>query len=827
MQAHDVSLKFLGQVGELEVPFFQRNYVWDKTNWEELLQSLEEKQLPFLGSIILKTSVDSEGNNYHIIVDGQQRLTTITLLVKAIFDILPSDCRKPGDGTRSIVEGNLFYRKNATDPFSKSRIKIKHSRVDQEDYANIIKAGLFEGHPAIDWRDIPDKSSLIVRCYRYYCEVLSGKSVDELNDLLNQMFNDQRRVFVRILLQENDSNEQKIFDTINRAGERLTAADIIKNNLFRICLEKRVEVGETENDVCHLYDDNWASVFSPDQEVQALWDIKRVFGNVQRTNLEFLLYCYAIIKWGSRKDIFSNLEAVYNDNLEELSYGQLKAVVKEIHSYAQIYKEKIIDFQNKLQIAEETPFFRHTSIVDHLLLILEVFGVQMFYPYVLKRLMDCQGNYNTPELKRDYGILESFIIRRRLSGKGVTDYSSKCNQILHDEGDHQGNRIVEVLVPEMNNRISGLADNDIADDLKKPNKDTAKILLFCIELYLRDIHSVDPNVLTYTYTLEHILPQKWKSKWMDVPITDENGIVVEGTDEEKWTCRERAIKSLGNMLLLTRKINTTISNGSFVDKIEHEMGYKECSKLKTTEEALYLYNHGDQVWDEKHIYDREKKLAEQILKIWPNYSELVGKPVEEEMVQEEQMVEVASPTVDDFSAAAFEDPLQLIAEMANLQGEGDGSVLWEPSETLQTDQELMEFWSYITTMKMDHSYKPVLLKTFLANANEFGVAPFGEVVDAFFDYYAQRRINNMVVEQSDSVTCKQDCSKDEVRALILRYPYDRYYRRGIMLLNSEDNTLHFNKSIWGKLSEHDFELIKRICDNKITQYYDRLTELEL
>lgn len=126
-------------------------------------------------------------------------------------------------------------------------------------------------------------------------------------------------------------------------------------------------------------------------------------------------------------------------------------------------------------------------------------------------------------------------------------------------------------------------------------------------------------------------------------------------------------------------------------------------------------------------------------------------------------------------------------------------------------------------MTMSYSYKPVLLKAFLENANESGVASFGKVVNDFLDFYMHRRLSNEVIEQGNSVVCKTDCSIEEARELILRYPYDRYNRRGIMQLISEDDTLHFSASIWSKLSGHDFEIIKRICDNKIAQYYDRLS----
>lgn len=658
MVANDIALTFLGEDKEFRIPFFQRNYVWKQSNWEELLESFEDETLPFLGSIIVKLCTDENGSTYHTIIDGQQRLTTITILVKAIFDILPDEKKGLGKGPRKIIEGNLFYLKNATDDFEQSHIKIQHSRVDHFDYEKVIKAGLFDDCPALDWHTIDDNSSAIMLCYRYYCERLSQKNDDELKQLLDRMFDPDKHFFVKILLKENDSNEQRIFDTINRAGVHLSAADIIKNNLFRLLLDKRSETGETEKDVCDLYDDNWASIFSPNSDVQALWDIRRVFGNVQRTNLEFLLYCYAVIKWGQSKDIFSDLDKVYNDNLKDLSYGQLKAVVKEIHSYGFIYRKEIIDFQRKLQDVEESPFFKYANTVDRLLLILERFGVQMFYPYVLKQLKNYQGDYHNPGLIRDFGILESFIIRRRLSGKGVTDYSTKCNQILHGEGEPAGNNIIDTLVYDLNDPTSGIANPDIINYLKKPNTETAKIVLFCIELYLIDKHSVDPNFLTYTYTLEHMLPQKWVAKWSDVPIVDENGAAIEGTDDEKLTARNNAVKSLGNMLLLSRKLNTSISNGSFEDKNEKALGYKECSKLETTKEALFPYSHGDKIWDEKHIHDREKVLLNHILTIWPNYSELI---VVGSLTNDEQDdIEEVALSVDDFSAEALSDPIKLL-----------------------------------------------------------------------------------------------------------------------------------------------------------------------
>ena len=95
MKANGVPITFLGESKELAVPFFQRHYVWKEENWQELLQSFQNTDtVPFLGSIILK---DKGWGNFEII-DGQQRLTTITILAKALYLI------------HRINPGDAFFR---------------------------------------------------------------------------------------------------------------------------------------------------------------------------------------------------------------------------------------------------------------------------------------------------------------------------------------------------------------------------------------------------------------------------------------------------------------------------------------------------------------------------------------------------------------------------------------------------------------------------------------------------------------------------------------------------------------------------------------------
>lgn len=90
MQAEGTDLGFLKKNLRLEIPYFQRAYVWNENNWEDLFENLiDEKQSHFLGSIILKriNTVCGEIERFSVI-DGQQRLTTLSILLRACYDNL-------------------------------------------------------------------------------------------------------------------------------------------------------------------------------------------------------------------------------------------------------------------------------------------------------------------------------------------------------------------------------------------------------------------------------------------------------------------------------------------------------------------------------------------------------------------------------------------------------------------------------------------------------------------------------------------------------------------------------------------------------------------
>ena len=155
---------------------------------------------------------------------------------------------------------------------------------------------------------------------------------------------------------------------------------------------------------------------------------------------------------------------------------------------------------------------------------------------------------------------------------------------------------------------------------RKFNNTQARFMIFLIEMLSRngEEDSYSDFLKIDTYTLEHVMPQKWQTSWYDVPSYDEMGKLVDRNDVDNFIQgRNRAIKSLGNCALLTSKLNAKISNSNFATKIEGKSGAncggmrKFAASLLTTKDIIAVYDNA-KIWDEREIYMHEKKYFEKL-----------------------------------------------------------------------------------------------------------------------------------------------------------------------------------------------------------------------
>lgn len=577
MEAHARDLQFLAAEQIVRIPFFQRPYVWKEENWDALLEDLaDSERTHFLGSLILKqVGVTSGEPRVVLVIDGQQRLTTLGILLKALYDGLPPELRT---NALSAIRTLLFFQKSPLDPGWV--VKLEHSRVDREAYETIIRSGI--DTPEADLEEEP--SSRIERCYRHFRRKLGDRSESERRALFTRLLDQQNKMLVVIDLHVRD-DEQAIFDTINSAGVRLTAADIVKNALF----QRAIEVLGRDAAV-RLYETSWSKTFLEDDETVEYWSTERKTGRLMRDNIEILLHAVAVIAglYDPEKHSLSQLAALYKAEIAKLATADaVTSFVAQITRYAALYREHLEPLDGALEDGDH---------LERLLHVLEVFDVSTFLPFVLFAL----GREDDDERARLLRQLERLVVRRAVAGHETRSYNRLTRELVQ-----RPEALAELL--------QKTSDQEVAKGLRGIDNKTAAVLLFWVELRRRsNDRNFDEKALVFRYTLEHVMPQKWEAHWALPLKTKADGTLM--SPEEAKRDRTEKVYWLGNMTLLTGSLNSSLKNKPFDRKVSGEgrmRGMKRYASLSITQDVV-----AETSWDEGKIEARTAALEKEILAIW-------------------------------------------------------------------------------------------------------------------------------------------------------------------------------------------------------------------
>ena len=607
MEAHDRSFYFMSTPSYYDIPFFQRAYVWSEENWEELLQNLtDESQNHFLGSIILKNEVVQAGDiARYFVIDGQQRLTTLSVLLRACFDHIANNndeyqySQEILTKNKGTMENLLFVAEGG---FSSAlHIKINHSHLDKKAYETVVNGDLAKGNAWEQYLSKQDSTvSAIIRGYAYFrneFKVMDQKTIERLWDLLTM---DKIRFLVNIDLGVDD-NEQAIFDTVNTAGVRLSSADTIKNLLYQRYIEiLRQEGIQNADDVAiKKYDETWATAFLKDEDTDSYWLTERQYGRMMRSNIETFLHAFAVLQglFNPATDTMVELPQKYRDVVFSMDKMAMEQLLTDVDAYASVFKDYFFSGQKSIGFEDS---------VDRILNICGALEISTFYPYVLQQLYDMErGEAASDEVNDRLFALERYLVLNAICKGSTENYNNECVQLVDKK--RTPNEICQSSIY--------ITEESFASGLRRMTANKLPtMLLFWVELYKRNQDKVDIKQLVYDYTLEHIMPRKWQQNWMSVPSFDTNGNLIEDS-ETKDRVRSRAIYEIGNMTLLNSRLNSSISNSAFTDKVNGKngkKGIKDLADLMLTKEVIN--NNND--WNESKIYARTIELEELIRKIW-------------------------------------------------------------------------------------------------------------------------------------------------------------------------------------------------------------------
>lgn len=588
--------------------FFREHMYGGKENWSELLENLSNRNgNHFLGSIILKNELTAAGNVARFsVIDGQQRLTTLSILLRACYDHIVKHrvmygydediiktCQIKMESLLFVSEGGIRHTLH---------IKINHSRLDKKAFESVIKGELDREDRWEKYIDAPDNENIspIICAYAYFRDELEDADLGTIDYLWELLTADRIKFLVNINLDIHD-NEQAIFDTVNSAGVRLSSADTIKNLLYQRYVELLRGSGsdDVDDNAAAVYESTWVDAFTFDEDINAYWETQRQYGRMRRSSIETFLHAFAVAEgfFNPAENTMAELPQEYRKKISKMDLEQMDNFLRKLHDYALVFKSYF--FADKVSLTYDDYIGRIFNICDAL-------EVSTFYPYLLQQLYARkQAAVSEDNLKMNFFTIEKYVVLNAICRGSAKNYNNECLQLVDNRKTPQ-----EIL-----DGCEYISEENFVNGLRRmtANKLPA-LLLFWVELFQRSTLNVDVKSLKYEYTLEHIMPQKWMQNWQNVPAYDTDGNVIEESEEIERT-RNRAVYEIGNMTLLNAKLNTSVSNGTFTDKINGKhgrKGIKDLADLRITKEVI----NGNADWNELKIYQRTADLEKQIRKIW-------------------------------------------------------------------------------------------------------------------------------------------------------------------------------------------------------------------
>lgn len=534
-----------------KVPMFQRDYSWSEENWEDLwedVERLEPDEYHYMGNLVLKP-IDKKTFE---IIDGQQRFTTLSLMIIAIVKFL--DKQEKTDEIKETIKqlrerylglkkiGSLTYT-------SKLHLNENNNTFYQENILELKETKEF---------DNKQSNSLLHEGAEYFYRKIENKF--KSNPIEAGVFFDEivaeNLLFIKIVA-ESDANAYMIFETLNDRGVKLSTTDLLKNYLFSL-------VASDRNDL---------------DAIKAKWD-KLISIVTDKEFATFLRY------YMNSKQPLTRKDKLFKKVRESITKDKLFELFDELIEYANIY--------NALNNENDSLWEQNQKQYVKLL---KLFGVDLFKLMIMasKKYLD---NSSTEKLL-EYAMILTFrysVVAKRSTKDMERVYNNIAIRISNKE------------ILNYKQTKEELKKIYIADDVfekifatislstkQSKTKSIARYILFEIENNIRKSNreaSIDINDMSAT--IEHILPENPQECW----------------EESFGKNSVNYIYKLGNYSLLQDKENRKIENRCYTDKKDT---LKNSTYYTSSDSKVGVVKIK---WDIKTLEQRQAALAKKAKEIW-------------------------------------------------------------------------------------------------------------------------------------------------------------------------------------------------------------------
>jgi len=548
--------QLLGNGLTYRVPLFQRDYSWTQDEWEDLWQDIQStltgsEPVHYMGYLVLQTQ---DQKNFDII-DGQQRLTTLSLLALAVLkalgdfvnrNIQPENNRRRAEQLRNSFIGYL-------DPVTLvPRTKLTLNRNNDAFYRDRLVP-----LQKLPLRGLRSSEHLLRKGFEWFGkQVADAYAARKDGAVLAQFLSDVAdHLFFTVITVTDELNAFKVFETLNARGVRLSPTDLLKNYLFSVVHRE----GAHETEI---------------QALKRRWN--RMMDQLGSESFPAFLRAH----WNSRErlvresELFKTLRAATRDK------GQVFEQVRRMEEDVPVYVA-LANPEDRLWTESQRHYVRE----------LRMFSVRQPWPLLLAAYRQFDeagftdvlraasivsfrynviGNLATNEQERVYNDLA-----RRIAGGALTGPAE----------------VVRALAPiyvDDDNFRSAFAEKTLRTTSAR-NKQVARYILFALEHRLSGKHYDADNL---GYSLEHILPENPTDGWGSF------------TDAQL----DEAVYRLGNFTLMESALNREIGNQSFREKKQH---YRHSAFQITREVAAQ-----NEDWTLDRVAERQRWMARQATGIW-------------------------------------------------------------------------------------------------------------------------------------------------------------------------------------------------------------------
>ncbi|MFY7827983.1 MAG: DUF262 domain-containing protein [Flectobacillus sp.] len=500
--------QLMGNSLRYEIPKFQRDYTWDTEQWDDLWQDIkalmsDDDEEHYMGYLVLQTS----NNKEFLVIDGQQRLTTMSILIlstlKCLIDLVDSNIDPENNLLRknNLLNSYIGY----VDPVTLiSNNKLRLNRNSNDYYKQHLV--LLKELPL---RNTNTSEKNMRECFNWYYDKIKKeyKTGEELAGFVDSIVD---KLFFTVIEVTDQLNAFKVFETLNARGVQLSASDLLKNHLFSVVDETQPHISEIE-------------------ELENIWS--KIVGKLGEQKFEDYLRYY----WNSRnksvgkKNLFKTIKSSIKTKQEVFG------LIRNLNDTADVF----LAIQNP-----EDDLWRDKPEIQKSLRELKLFQIRQTYSLFISgyRNLTTEG---FSRLTKTCSIISlRYNIIGGLNPNVQEDIYNTVALKIESQKKFAASDFLSIYVQD-NSFENDFSSKEFKNTTR--NHKIVKYLLSKIEIYE---HNNEIDIDSDLFTIEHILPENADEAWGDFSSDEING------------SRFR----IGNLTLLEKKLNREAAQKSYSEK---------------------------------------------------------------------------------------------------------------------------------------------------------------------------------------------------------------------------------------------------------------------